>query len=480
MRNETDSVEKGANARIIFESEQNQISGPELGALCVESFHTQETTARDSSTDLETKRDLLCQEIQHCTALQCDQLDAPQKSLSDSAECCSLLSEKANAKLLSPLMSGHSEMMKGANVASSSPLADSNNLEQTTEDAVVVLPVCDQQNSKNGPLSNRQEQDKLELDSAIVLADVSDSNAVELQLEIVDTSNGPNSHDQPLLHEPDSKHPNQKSKDFEMQESSSSTKAETDGLFLSSDNEGLSETPAESNPTAASTIGHSPPELVGESSSGNKISGSVSSSSQATDVDPSSIVALNILISDDQIVSSEAELNSAVSSITGENWPTIVLSSPPKSPVKVTGHATYLTPEEVEKTGDLASVDQNPLVLGSQDSVVSTLNVRNEQCALFPIAGAADVAKDGPFIQLMPAASSTFGNSNSVYIATCVTEPTSLSTNVSQSNLVVLPGSCASLASPIPTQQQLRTPPRTNNLFAMNPPMSPNFSQGNY
>ncbi|XP_061484639.1 protein NPAT isoform X2 [Rhineura floridana] len=486
VRSESDSaemeiVDQRTERKTAFDSEQNSPSVPEFSGHNVGACIKQGTDARDCRTD----KDLLCQDVQNLPNLQYDQLGTPQISLSGRDECCSLsnnaLSEKTSAKLLSPLRTGHNEMLKGTNTANFSHSAETNeNLEQILEQPA-DLPVPNQQNTNSHAFSHCQAQDKLESDSpAASLVNVSDQSAVELQLEVVDTSNSVHSDQQPVHQEPCSEQHNHKLEDseitqIEMQEPSS-TKADADSLFQSPDNEGLTETFTESNPTT-STVCCSLPESDVESVPGSKDAGSVSSSSQAAGVDPASVVSLKIIISDDPFISSDAELNNAVSSITGENLPTIILSSPAKSPGKVSGPTRCITSEEVERTGDSALVEQNLLVLRPQDSIASTLNISNEECTVFSIAGASNVAKDGGFIQLMPATSTSFSNSNSVYIATCMTEPTALNTNVTPSNLVVLPGSSTSLASQVPTQQ-LRTPPRTNNLFAMNPPMSPNFSQG--
>ncbi|XP_060090842.1 protein NPAT isoform X3 [Heteronotia binoei] len=468
--------------KTIFESEPDQVSAPEFIVNNASSYQKQETTA--SRIDTETETGLLCQDAPNLPELQYDQLDTQQKSLSETTECCSLpdniLSEKTNAKLLSPLCSGHSEMLEGTNVADSDHFEDSNKSAEQVAQGSVFFPAPSQQSPHSPTLSNFQDQNKLT--DSVTAPVVSAPDLTELQLEVVDTSNSLHSEDQLVLEESCSKHQNQKPADsevilVEMQEPSSSTKQDADSLFVSSDNERHTETPVESNPTTSTACCSPLPEPAGES--GTKTAGSVSSSSHAADEDPSSIVSLKIIISEDPFIASETELNNAISSITGENLPTIILSSPAKSPARVTGPARCIvTPEEAERTGDSALVEQNLLIVRPQDSVVSTLNVQNEECALFSVAGASNVAKDGGFIQLMPGANTSFGSANSVYIATCVTEPAALSTGVTPSNLVVLPGHSASLTPQIPAAQPLRTPPRTNNLFAMNPPMSPNFSQG--
>ncbi|XP_044894180.1 protein NPAT isoform X3 [Felis catus] len=201
----------------------------------------------------------------------------------------------------------------------------------------------------------------------------------------------------------------------------------------------------------------------------------------SADVDAANIVSLKIIISDDPFVSSDTELNSAVSSISGENLPTIILSSPTKSPAKNGELVKCLSSEEAagtltsaERTGDSASVEQSLLALKPEDSAV---NAQSEGSVAFSASAPPCVSKDGGYIQLMPATSTTFGNSNNILIATCVTDPTALGTTVSQSNVVVLPGnSVPGTAQPPPPQ--LQTPPRSNSVFAVNQTVSPSFSQG--
>ncbi|KYO44925.1 protein NPAT isoform B [Alligator mississippiensis] len=236
----------------------------------------------------------------------------------------------------------------------------------------------------------------------------------------------------------------------------------------------------ESNPAIVETC-RSPPGTASstdEPSTELKRIGGVSSSSQPMDVDPANIMSLKIIISDDPFISSDSELNSAVNSITGENLPTIVLSSPTKSPAKTTGPSKCLTSEEIERSEDSALVEQNLLVLRPKDPVISTVGTKNEDCTVLTVAGTTNIAKDGGFIQLLPTTSTAFGNSNNLYIATCVTDPTVLGTTVTPSNVVVFPGNSMPLAAQAPAAQQLRTPPRSSSTFATSQAMSPNFSQG--
>ncbi|XP_029813348.1 protein NPAT isoform X1 [Suricata suricatta] len=201
----------------------------------------------------------------------------------------------------------------------------------------------------------------------------------------------------------------------------------------------------------------------------------------SADVDAANIVSLKIIISDDPFVSSDTELNSAVSSISGENLPTILLSSPAKSPAKNAELVKCLSSEEAtgaltsaERTGDSTSAEQSLLALKPEEP---TVNAQSEGSVSFSTSAPPCISKDGGYIQLMPTTSTTFGNSSNILIATCVTDPTALGTTVSQSNVVVLPGNSApGTAQPPPPQ--LQTPPRSNSVFAVNQTVSPSFSQG--
>uniref|UniRef100_A0A8C6XAI4 Nuclear protein, coactivator of histone transcription n=1 Tax=Naja naja TaxID=35670 RepID=A0A8C6XAI4_NAJNA len=460
VRNQSESVEmetpdQRTEPKSTFESEQNQFPGTEHN---VDSYNKQGTATRNYRIE----KDVLCQGVQNLPDLPYNRLDTSQTALSDRTECCSLpnhiLSEKTNAEVLAPLKSDESGTVNNLSVNCSHSKEIVENLQQVIDQS--VFPVSAQQNRNSPSSSDCQGSDKLESKPSATLAvEASGPNVVELQLEVVGTSNSLNLDDPATDPEPCLKYGNQKLEDseitqVEMQEPSSSTKADAESLFLTSDK----------RPTETTT------EPRKQSCWG------VSSSNQDTGVDPSNIVSLKIIISDDQFISSDTELNNAVSSITGENVPTIILSSPAKSPSKMTRKS--ITAEESERPGDSALIEQNLLVLRSQDSVVSSLNIQNEDCAVFSVAGTSNVSKDGEFIQLMPATSTSFGSSNSIYIASCISEPAALSTNVTPSNLVVFPGNSTSLASQVPMPPQLRTPPRTNGLFAMNPTMSPNFSQG--
>ncbi|KAM4828043.1 protein NPAT isoform 3-T3 [Thomomys bottae] len=268
------------------------------------------------------------------------------------------------------------------------------------------------------------------------------------------------------------------------QEPSSSVKEDGDSLFLSlGGNENCGDIalmPPEGDPIKGSCS----PSESGLSSVENSHPESQSTddkpSNNAAEMDASNIVSLKIIISDDPFVSSDAELTSAVSSITGENLPTIILSSP-KSPAKNSDLVKSLSSEESAgaivsvEVGDSTSVEQSLLVLKPEESAGSS--AQNEDSIAFSTNITPCVSKDGGYIQLIPTTSTTFGNSNNILIATCVTDPTALGTTVSQSNVVVLPGNSAPMAAPLPPPQ-LQTPPRSNSVFALNQAVSPNFSQG--
>ncbi|XP_068037481.1 protein NPAT isoform X3 [Anomalospiza imberbis] len=411
----------------------------------------------------------------------------------DSGSKCQLspdtsLSEKRLPGSPSDGSPGHSALLNKNSSSISSPLADAGKQQTVTSDPA-ALPGVSQENSSHP--SNHQDQ-STQADCAVGSAvDITDLDKTELQLEVVDTSNKTYSNDQHTLDKPckkaftlPSELPNTKGTQGEMQEPSSSTKVDTDNLYFSSgDNPStnISVVSTENNLTT-SEISHSPlPETASsaeESGTEAKSISSVSSSSQPMDVDPSNIMSLKIIISDDPFIASDTELNNAVSSITGENLPTIILSSPAKSPTKTAGLPKCLTSEDTEKNVDSALAERNLLVLRPKDPVVTSVNTLNEDCTGFSVASSTHLSNEAGFIQLMPATSTAFGNSSNLYIATCMTDPATLGAAVTPSNVVVLPGSSMPLASQAPTVQQLRTPPRSSNTFPANQTVSPNFPQG--
>uniref|UniRef100_A0A8D0LBZ5 Nuclear protein, coactivator of histone transcription n=1 Tax=Sphenodon punctatus TaxID=8508 RepID=A0A8D0LBZ5_SPHPU len=499
---------------LVTESNKGQSSDAESSEHSVESCRAQESAelVAENVTAMKMEKDQLGHNAPNMPGLQYDHSVITQNSLAllddtvtdenrtdpetyehhTSTETS--LSEKTSAKKLSHRNSGHNVTLKRMSKSKSSHFTDSSkNQEDIIEDSP-VLPVTLEGNCKSHVSSDCQDPDKLESESVRKsVVNVPDQNETVLQLESVDISNKPHSDGKQTLNDPCSKElhlrlglENSETPQVEMQEPfSSSTKADGDIIFLPYDDEDrhreTSSVSTESNLiTSAAYHSPTPPETActeRESSTGSKIISGESSSSQPVDVDPSNIVSLKIIISDEPFISSDAELNSAVSSITGESLPTIILSSPAKSPAKNTGQSKCASSEETEKSGDSALVEQNLLVLRPQDSVVSTINVQNEECTVVSVAGATNLSKDAGFVQLMPATSTAFGNSNSLFIATCVTDPATLSTTATPSSLIMLSGNSTPFAAQT-TSQQLHTPPRTNNMFTVNQAVSPNFSQG--
>ncbi|NWW64151.1 NPAT protein, partial [Ifrita kowaldi] len=397
------------------------------------------------------------------------------------------LSEKALPGSPSDGSPGHSALLRKTNSSISSPSADAGK-EQTVTNDPAALPGVSQENSSHP--SNHQGQ-STQADCAVRSAvDIVELDKTELQLEVVDTSNK-NSNDQHTLDKPCKKDfnlpsglSNTEGTQGDLQEPSSSTKVDTDNLYFSSGDNTCTEISVVSTESSLTTSEICPSPLpetassTDESGTEAKSISSVSSSSQPMDVDPSNIMSLKIIISDDPFIASDTELNNAVSSITGENLPTIILSSPAKSPTKTAGLPKCLTSEETEKNVDSALAEQNLLVLRPKDPVVTSVNTPNEDCTGFSVAGSTHLSSEGGFIQLMPATSTAFGNSSNLYIATCMTDPAALGAAVTPSNVVVLPGSSMPLASQAPAVQQLRTPPRSSNTFPANQTVSPNFPQG--
>lgn len=400
------------------------------------------------------------------------------------------LSEKPPTESPSAGSRGHGVLPGKNNSSISSTSADAGKEQAVTSDTA-ALPGVSQENSSHR--SNHPEQSTQSDCAAGSAGKIPDPDKTDLQLEVVDASNKTYSNDQRTLDKPCKKEfalssglSNSEGTQGEMQEPSSSTKVDADNTcFPSAGGDACTEISVVSteNNLSSSEIRDSPlPETASstdQSGTEAKSISSVSSSSQAMDVDPSNIMSLKIIISDDPFISSDTELNNAVSSITGENLPTIILSSPAKSPTKTVDLSKCLTSEDTEKKVESALAEQNLLVLRPKDPVVTSVTTQNEDCAVFSVAGTTNLSKEGGFIQLLPTTNTGFGNSNNLYIATCVTDTATLGTAVTPSNVVVLPGNSMPFAAQAPAVQQLRTPPRSSNAFAANQTVSPNFAQGN-
>ncbi|KAM9245411.1 protein NPAT [Leptosomus discolor] len=492
----------------LAEPSKRQSSDSECNEHCGDTYDKKESSALVSESEraIEIEKDPLSHSARSSPRLEYVHSGSPQISLVSLAEGptasenkthsgskCHLspgtsLSEKTPTESPSAGSPGHSVLLRRNNSSVSSPSADAGKGQAVTNDTA-ALPGILQENASHH--SGHREQSTQSDCAARSAVEISDLDKTELQLEVVDTSNKTYSSDQHSLDKPCKKDfnlpselSNSEGTQGEMQEPSSSTKVDADNIYFSSGDDACTEISVVSteNNLTASEIRHSP---LPETASSTEASGTeaksisgVSSSSQPMDVDPSSIMSLKIIISDDPFISSDTELNNAVSSITGENLPTIILSSPAKSPTKTAGLSKCLTSEDTEKNVDSALAEQNLLVLRPKDPVVTSVNVPNEDCTVFSVAGTTNLSKEGGFIQLMPATSTAFGNSNNLYIATCVTDPATLGTAVTPSNVVVLPGNSMPVAAQPPAVQQLRTPPRSSTTFAANQTVSPNFPQG--
>ncbi|XP_012585372.1 PREDICTED: protein NPAT [Condylura cristata] len=476
-------------------------SNAECNQHCAELYTSQMATETEMA--LEVENSSLCPDVPNESHLQPHQCDIPITSF------VSLGSETNNENLILPgkssqLLSQNSPLtgkpsrksqfcesskdtgrLKTNLHGSKSP--DSSEIYQSKIEINNVLPVASQQ------LSDCQDNSSLQSKILPVSVESSCLNVSE-QVEIcvgdsLSSVKQP-SNDPPPVELNHTDHEIMPSKSekvaVESQEPSSSVKQGGESIFLSlGENDNCREVALispEGNPTedrhslpsesVCSSVGDSHPESqnTGKSAGDN-----------SNEIDASNIVSLKIIISDDPFVSSDTELNSAVSSISEENLPTIILSSA-KSPAKNAELVKCLSSEETagavtsaEGMEDSASVDQSLLVLKPEDSAVNS--TQNEDSIAFSANVSPCVSKDGGYIQLMPTTSTTFGNSNNILIATCVTDPTALGTTVSQSNVVVLPGNSAPITAQ-PQPPQLQTPPRANSVFAVNQAVSPNFSQG--
>ncbi|KAI1903695.1 hypothetical protein AGOR_G00029870 [Albula goreensis] len=175
--------------------------------------------------------------------------------------------------------------------------------------------------------------------------------------------------------------------------------------------------------------------------------------------DPSKIVSLKIIVSDEpDDQSGDAALSQAVSSITGEKLPTIILSSPAKSPMKpppTPGSSTITQEETVQAVCCLQGADLSSLAGKAGETPME----ESIQLSL-----ASELSQEGGYIQLVPG-----GAPGNYFI---VTEQSSVG---QQSKVVVLPG-CASLGQASPAPHMLATPPRP--VISVAPDVSQTYSPG--
>ncbi|XP_072119209.1 protein NPAT isoform X1 [Mobula birostris] len=248
--------------------------------------------------------------------------------------------------------------------------------------------------------------------------------------------------------------------------------------------------------------------------------------SSTMEVDPTNIVTLKIIISDDPKQSpSDAELNNAVSSIINENVPTIVLSSPGGTPLKgkelnqpssnncVAATETVSTqnlcvrneetesavsslemPEEPESSvQNVVSTDTETTPTQSITSSNVTVNIPPQSNNSLSTQNPLGLKKDSGLIQLLPT-TTTFGQSSNVLIAACVQdsagqplikgdEPKNANTFIldhrqGSANVLMLPSSSTSATISTSVPQVLSTPPRPSTVFTMGQPASSSFPQG--
>ncbi|XP_023592720.1 protein NPAT isoform X2 [Trichechus manatus latirostris] len=501
-------VEQKCNLDIAFESVPNLNDFNQRGNSdvvcnqhCAELYTSQMST--DTEMTVEVEKNSLSPSVPSESQLQPDQSDIPITSfisLSGEINNENLILSGKSSQLLSPNTSLTGKPSKKSQFCESSndtvrlktnfqgsKSPDSSEIHQNKIEINNVLPVVSQ-------LSDCHDNSSLQSKLVPVSVENSGLNVSEQQVDIC-LRDSVTSVKQPLndstcvelKHTENETQPSKPEKvALDSQEPSSSIKEDGDTIFLSlGENSNCVEValmPPEGNPiedshplpseSVCSSMGDSNPEFQ---NTGDK------PRDNSTEIDPSNIVSLKIIISDDSFVSSDTELNSAVSSISGENLPTIILSSA-KSSTKNAELVKCLSPEETagaivsaEGVGNSASLEQGLIALKPEDSTVN--NTQSEEGIITSANVTPCVSKDGGYIQLMPATSTTFGNSNNILIATCVTDPTALGTTVSQSNVVVLPGNSTPITAQ-PPAPQLQTPPRSNSVFAVNQAVSPNFSQG--
>ncbi|XP_004427424.1 PREDICTED: protein NPAT [Ceratotherium simum simum] len=504
------SNEQKCNLDITFESvpnlndfNQRVNSDAECNQHCAELYTDQIST--DAEMAMEVEKNSLSAGVPNESQLQPGQSNIPITSfvsLGGESNNENLILSGKNSQLLSqniPLTgnpSKKSQFCESSNntgrlktnfPGSKSP--DSREMHQSKIEINNVLPVASQQ------LSDCQDNSSLQskiLPVSVESSGLNVSEQVEIHLGGSVSSVKQPSNDSSSIELNHTEHETQPSKSekiaLDSQEHSASIKEHGDSIFLSiGENDNCGEValmPPEGNPVEGrhSLPSESVCSSMGESHPESQNTSDKPASDNSTEIDASNIVSLKIIISDDPFVSSDTELNSAVSSISGENLPTIILSSPAKSPAKNAELVKCLSSEETvgaitsaEGIGDSASMEQSLLALKPEDSAVN--NTQNEDSIGFSASVTPCVSKDGGYIQLMPTTSTTFGSSNNILIATCVTDPAALGTTVSQSNVVVLPGNSAPMTAQ-PPPPQLQTPPRSNSVFAVNQAVSPNFSQG--
>ncbi|MGH0159385.1 UNVERIFIED_CONTAM: hypothetical protein FKN15_037108 [Acipenser sinensis] len=196
-------------------------------------------------------------------------------------------------------------------------------------------------------------------------------------------------------------------------------------------------------------------------------------------VEPSNIVSLKIIISDEQEDQPrDGELSHAVSSITGERLPTIILSSPAKSPAKgaapaISSDETALAVSSLQRAESNPAVQHNLLVAKCGEPASGAPHSIAEQSVQLLASGPADVAQETGFIQLLPA-STSYGTTSNYFI---LTDQAAVSKTMTQSNVMGIPSNPA--VGQVTTRPQvLATPPRSRPVFTMGRTLTQNYSPG--
>ncbi|KAM8977649.1 protein NPAT [Pelodytes ibericus] len=185
-------------------------------------------------------------------------------------------------------------------------------------------------------------------------------------------------------------------------------------------------------------------------------------SSSQTVADPSQVITLNFVTDN-----TDTELSNAITAISGENFPAIILSPLAASQNRSTQESS------VEVIAADVPGDRTQTVAQSSDASSDLFNSQAKDCTLYPVSAGSNPKADGGIIQLMPASSSKFGPSNSIFLSTCATK----SNTSKQSNIMLLPNTSASAANQKPPCVY-QTPPRPGNVYAVGKAISPNLPQG--
>ncbi|TRY96310.1 hypothetical protein DNTS_030037, partial [Danionella cerebrum] len=204
--------------------------------------------------------------------------------------------------------------------------------------------------------------------------------------------------------------------------------------------------------TQLSTVAVSAPTTIASSTS------ACATDPQAKEPDPSNLVSLKIIIRDEH--DADEALNQAVSSISSECIPTIVLSSPVKSPAKPIT-TSVITQEETAQ-----AVSCLPGVQG-MGSLTPARSVQSNGQAVV----ARPTGQETGFFQLLQP-NTTFGPSGGYYVVT------DSSTTEQSSNVVLLPNKLPHGTISALPQMVAATPPRQRTLMSMGAKVSQSYSPG--